>query len=104
MPIGINGPVEVAKFQATPRLQPVTYIITGVTYDATGTAVLPNVTVEIFETVSGLQVATCLSDAQGIYTAVVNGQLGTLYQAIGYLAGSPDVAGVTLNMLVAVAA
>ena len=102
MPIGAFGPVDVAEFVAVPALEPQRYVIAGVTFDAQGN-VLPFVTVRCFETLSGIEVANDVSDAMGNYQVIVNGQLGLTYFCVAYLPDTPDVAGTTLNTLLAVA-
>lgn len=76
------------------------YLISGVTRDASGNP-LGNCVVEVYETVSNLFRATTVSDANGNYAIEISGDLGITFQAIAYLPGSPDVAGVTVNTLVA---
>lgn len=95
-----RGPFKPRAF-FIPFKQPARYIITGVTKDSTGAA-LGLVTVDLFDTASDTIRATTTSDANGNY--LVDGQIDTTYYLVAYLAGSPDVAGTTVNTLVAVPA
>lgn len=87
------------------------FYLTGVTRDSTGTP-LGNCRVVVYESgriyVGGNEcrvgyatdspiVGETISDGSGNYTLLV--PLNTAYQAMGYLAGSPDVFGTTLNTL-----
>jgi len=76
------------------------WLITGVTKDSTGAA-LGNCTVTIFTTVDNMPRATYVSDAAGNYSISVDGNAQTRF-AVSYKAGSPDVAGTTVNTLVPV--
>lgn len=80
-----------------PRGKSTRYTITGVTKDSTG-AVLPNCTVNLFETSTKLIKAVTVSDANGNF--LLDGTVDGIYQLTGYLSGSPDVAGITVNTLV----
>lgn len=77
----------------------VNYSITGVTKDSTG-AVLPNCKVELFITARDVAIAERVSDASGNFAFDMPGT-GPFY-IVAYKAGSPDVAGTTVNTLVAV--
>ena len=72
-------------------------LVSGTTKDATGAA-LGGVTVDLYDAHTKTLVDTVVSDAGGAYVA------GTPYStaafANAYLAGSPDVAGTTVNTLV----
>lgn len=72
------------------------YIISGITRNA-ASAPLAGVTVDLFDTATNQLVLSTVSDAGGNYTFNVTGQ-HTFY-AVAYLAGSPDVAGTTVNTL-----
>lgn len=74
------------------------YVITGVTKDSTGAA-LGLVTVDLFDTANDIIRATTISDANGNY--LVDAQINTTYYLVAYKAGAPDVAGTTVNTLVA---
>lgn len=81
------------------------FFISGVTRDSTG-APLGYCTVRLFftanDSVSGrsadVEAAQTTSDANGNFSFTV--QPGVSYYIVAYLAGSPDVAGATLNTLV----
>jgi hypothetical protein len=73
--------------------------ITGVTRDSTG-AVLGSCTVHLFRTSDDVKVDTTTSDASGNYSFVRIAD-ATTYYCVAYKAGSPDVAGTTVNTLVA---
>lgn len=76
------------------------YRITGTTKDRSGTP-LGNCMVEVYSTQDNTCRATTTSDANGLYTVdVVETAAGLTFFAIGYLPGSPDVAGTTVNTLV----
>lgn len=95
-----NGPLKPYAF-FIPFKQPARYIITGVTKDSTGAA-LASVTVDLFDTAGDVLRATTTSDANGNY--LVDGQIDTTYYLVAYKTGAPDVAGTTVNTLVAVPA
>jgi hypothetical protein len=77
-----------------------TYTLSGVTRDATGNP-LPSVVVEVYDTASNAYLGTATSDGVGAYTATLSSSTSACF-AVGYLVGSPDVAGTTLNNLVPV--
>lgn len=70
--------------------------ISGVTRDSGGAAI-GNVTVQLFNTSTGTLVDTVTSDGGGSYTA--EDPNDTTNFAVGYLDGSPDTAGTTVNDL-----
>lgn len=79
--------------------QPAQYLrIFGVTKDSTG-AVLASCTVKLFETMTDLYVESMVSGADGAYE-FRSASLTKAYYVVAYLAGSPDVAGTTVNSLV----
>lgn len=92
----------VAKF-ATPSVQPTRYEINGITKDSAG-AVLPTCVVDIFETATDTLVASVISNAEGRYSAAVSGKAGLTFYAVAYKALAPDVAGTTVNTLIATVA
>src|SRR6266581_813857 len=112
MPIGSPGsPVFVAGFGKTPTPMVDTYVpassgtssrylISGVTRDGSGTA-LGNCMVEIYETVSNIFRGSTVSDAAGNYAVEIVGDRSVTLFAVAYLPGSPDVAGTTVNTLIA---
>lgn len=80
---------------------PTTYSLSGTTRNLRG-AVLPSVDVLVFDTATEDFLGTATSDASGAYTVTLSASSTAVF-AVGYLAGSPDVAGTTLNNLVPVA-
>lgn len=73
--------------------------ISGITKDSTG-VVLGSCTVKLFRTVDDLLMETVTSDAvTGAYSFASVG-LSETYYVVAYKAGSPDVAGTTVNTLV----
>ena len=93
-----------------PFNQPARYVISGVTKDSAGSP-LGGCTVEVYEALPdateqnqhGTLRGVTVSDAAGNYSLdVTSDETGLKFQAKAYLAGSPDVAGVTVNTLVGV--
>jgi len=78
----------------------VKYAISGVTKDSAGAA-LGDCEVHLFYTVTDNIVGVIRSDANGNYQFLVGPSLSCY--AVAYKVGSPDVAGTTVNTLVAVA-
>lgn len=76
------------------------WLITGVTRDSTGAA-LGNCAVTLFKTVDNMPTATAVSDANGNYSFSIDGNAQTRF-VVSYKAGSPDVAGTTVNTLMPV--
>jgi len=76
-----------------------TTYVTGVTRDNTGAA-LGGCTVSLFITGADVEINKIISDASGNYSFVQPGS-GPFY-VVAYKAGSPDVAGTTVNTLIAV--
>jgi len=72
--------------------------LSGVTRDSTGAA-LPGCTVDMFVTGTDTFIATTVSDGSGNFTLLP--PASGPYYLVAYLAGSPDVAGTTVNTLVA---
>jgi hypothetical protein len=72
------------------------YQIIGITYDASANP-LPNCDVQLFRTADDSYVSQYTSDANGYY-AIPASNLFSHY-LVAYLAGSPDVAGTTVNTL-----
>lgn len=81
-----------------PFEQPVRYTITGVTRDSTGAA-LGSVTVDLFDTASDTIRGTTISDAVGNY--LIDAQIDSTYYLVAYKTGAPDVAGTTVNTIIA---
>lgn len=75
------------------------YSITGTTKDSTGAA-LGACVVELFYTATDLPICKVLSDATtGAFTFLIGPN--STYYIVAYKAGSPDVAGTTVNTLTA---
>lgn len=92
-----RGPFHPEAF-FIPFRQPARYIITGLTKDSTG-AILGLVTVDLFDTASDTIRGTTISDANGNY--LVDGQIDSTYYLVAYKTGASDVAGVSVNTLIA---
>lgn len=75
------------------------FSLSGVTRNLRGQP-LGGVTVDIFDTATNTFQGTSVSDGSGGYTVIIG--TGSNCYAVGYLTGSPDVAGTTLNTLVPV--
>jgi len=76
-----------------------TFSISGVTRDSAGAA-LAGCTVHLFSTATDTELAETVSDGSGAYSFSLGGNAG-FYYCTAYKPGSPDVAGITLNTLVA---
>lgn len=105
MPVGFSGGVPGSSspgvvVRSLRNVAPVfherNYTISGVTKDSSGSA-LSNCTVLLFNTTTNTLEQTSVSDASGNYSFVVD-KTRTWY-AVSYKAGSPDVAGTTVNTL-----
>jgi hypothetical protein len=84
------------------RPYPPTYFrLSGTTRDSTGAA-LANCVVEWFDTATDVKIGSTTSDANGFYEFRTAGQPPNAYYLVAYKAGSPDVAGTTLNTLTGV--
>jgi hypothetical protein len=75
------------------------FSLTGRTLDSTSAA-LPGCRVEGFTTGSDIYIGDTVSDGSANYTLPVGFNSGTFY-LVAYLPGAPDVAGTTVNTLVA---
>jgi hypothetical protein len=74
-------------------------VLSGTSKDNAGVA-LGNCTVLVFRTSDKSYIGSTVSDASGAYAfALPTGGAAEQYFAISYLAGSPDVAGTTVNTL-----
>jgi hypothetical protein len=73
------------------------FTISGVTRDSTG-AVLPGCAVDLFVTDTDANVGSAVSNADGNYYAK-GAVRGKTHYVVAYKAGSPDVAGTTVNTL-----
>ena len=76
----------------------VNFRITGITKDATGAA-LPSCRVELYLTAMDVSIQEAISDETGSFSFNMPGT-GPFY-IVAYKAGLPDVAGTTVNTLVA---
>jgi hypothetical protein len=73
------------------------FSITGITKDSAGAA-LGNCVIKLFRTSDDLESYSTVSDASGNYILPVDNL--TQWYAVAYKAGSPDVAGTTVNTLI----
>lgn len=76
-----------------------TWSVSGVTKDSTG-ALLGDCVVKLFRTLDDVLVATTTSDAVGAFTFNVPGNTYEHY-VVAYKASAPDVAGVSVNTILA---
>ena len=89
-----NGP----NFNSQSQMFKRNWVISGVTKDSSGTP-LGSCTVDLFLTDGDVLYGTTTSDAStGAYRFLVSGNSSDFY-CVAYKAGSPDVAGVTVNTL-----
>lgn len=72
--------------------------IAGVTKSSTGTA-LASCTVKLYRTSDDVLIATTTSDGSGNYSFPI-GNTSTQFYLVAYKAGSPDVAGTSVNTIV----
>jgi hypothetical protein len=72
------------------------YLVTGVTQDLNGNP-LGGCTVKLFNTANDTVSQQVVSDGSGNYSFIVDKTLK--WYIVSYLAGSPDVAGTTVNTL-----
>jgi hypothetical protein len=82
--------------QDDPAIAQAFYLISGTTFDINAAA-LGLCTVDLFRTVDNLKIATTVSSATGLFYFYV--VTGVQYYFVAYLAGSPDVAGSTINTI-----
>lgn len=73
--------------------------VIGITKDRAGLP-LGGCVVHLFRTADDVKVAATVSDGAGVFSFAV--PAGVAHYAVAYLAGSPDVAGTTVNTLVGV--
>lgn len=91
-------PVPVRNFIGVPISTPdQNFTIAGITKDSTGAA-LGVCVVDLFRTVDDSVAGRTVSDASGNYSIGASPSL--THYAVAYKAGSPDVAGTTVNTLV----
>lgn len=86
------------SFQGRLPVPVTTWRINGVAKDSTG-APLSGATLSLYRTLDDGLVERVLSDANGLYSFSTIG-LAQNYYIVAYKAGSPDVAGTTVNTLV----
>jgi hypothetical protein len=77
-----------------------TFSVTGVTKDKNG-AVLGDCVVHLFDAATDVRVAEILSDGSGNFVFVLGSNVGLFY-IVAYKDGAPDLAGTTINELIAV--
>jgi hypothetical protein len=95
-----RGPLAPQTFYI-PFVRAPRWVVNGTTYDSTG-AILPSCTVLLFETATNVWRGITLSDSNGSY--VLDAAPSTAYFVVFYKAGAPDVAGTTVNTVLAVEA
>ena len=98
-PIGLGIPKFSRIFPSGFPSGKVVLHILGVTKDSTSTP-LGGVTVSLFLTSTNALLGTTISDGSGNYDFPLFTPVGPFY-VVAYKAGSPDVAGTTVNTLVA---
>lgn len=98
--IGGIGATNAGFFADCTISRPSRYLISGVTRDSGG-SVLGNCVVEVFESATYLLRGATISDATGNYAIEIVGDRSLTFFAVAYKAGSPDLAGTTINTLLA---
>ena len=93
----VGRPTVVHRLMPPPVIFP---LLSGITRDSSGVA-LGGCEVELMLTATDVKVDKVASDTSGNYS-FKSGQYGKTYYIVAYKAGSPDVAGTTVNTLVAV--
>jgi hypothetical protein len=91
-PWSLRGLADVVSF-----FEERNYLVSGVTRNAAGVAT-GGCTVKLFNAATDLLTQTATSDASGNYSFAVDKT--QVWYVVAYLAGSPDVAGTTVNTLV----
>lgn len=79
-------------------IPPQYFKITGTTKDSSGVA-LGSCSVDWFDTATDVRLDTTTSDTSGAFEFRTAGQPPNAYYLVAYKAGSPDVAGTTVNTL-----
>lgn len=93
----LGRPLPMRAFGSAP-LPAISMLITGVTKDSVG-IVLGSCEVTLYQTIDDVKVQSTISDpVTGAYTLVASPAIS--YYIVAYKAGSPDVAGTTVNTLV----
>jgi hypothetical protein len=82
--------------EQNPAVAQANYLIAGTSKDSTGAA-LPSCVTKLFRSSDSLYTAQSLSDGSGNFRFYV--VAGVQYYLVAYKAGSPDVAGTTVNTL-----
>lgn len=104
MTIGLSGagpfPLGVQPVYFVPATPAVRYVVSGITKNSSG-AVLASCVVTLFESGKDEKLQTTTSDGLGQYIFNVTETVGRTFYVVAYKAGSPDVAGTTVNTLVA---
>ncbi len=75
-----------------------TYTVTGTTRNSRG-GILPSVVVSLFTTSTEALISTTTADTNGSFAFTSLASNGPVFM-VGYLSGTPDVAGTTLNNIV----
>lgn len=89
--------IGVGRSFRSPRFSMTSIRVTGITKNSTGTP-LGNCDVHLFRAADDAEVDQGVSDGAGNYSLICAGS-GTFY-IVAYKAGSPDVAGTTVNTLI----
>lgn len=95
---GLTRRVMRCTFRSEPLFSDRNFKISGITRDSLGNP-LANCIVDLFYTADDTKAATVESDATGAFSFSVGPNLSCYI--VAYKAGSPDVAGTTVNTLVA---
>ena len=100
--IGRGIPIQPYKFEILiVNNAPVYLSISGITKDSTSTP-LANCTVKLYRTSDDVEISSAISDGSGNYAFPIQAlATGGPYYIVAYKAGSPDVAGTTVNTLAA---
>ena len=73
--------------------------IRGFCYASDGSTPVSGVTVQVFVTATDEYLRACVSAVDGAYEARTERPAGTQHYLVAYKAGSPDIAGTTVNTL-----
>lgn len=99
---GASSPIIPFKFAVQVDSNAPAYLsISGVTQNASSAA-LVGCTVKLYRTSDDVEIATTVSDGSGNYVFPIQAlATGGPYYIVAYKAGSPDVAGTTVNTIIA---
>lgn len=98
-PVQALRPVQAKiQFNAGFRQYAGRWAVIGVTKNEDTGAVIPSVPVDLYDSAAKAYLASTVSDASGVFSFLVGGP-GKDYFLIGYLLGSPDIAGTTVNRI-----